>query len=256
MIEGERTASEPMKVGFIGLGTMGAPIAVRIMHAGFPLRVWARRTEAMAPLIAQGAVRAASVADLAAQCDYVGICVLDDAAVAAIIDDVLPAMRPGSLLAIHSTILPETCEALGQRCEQRNILFVDAPVDGSGEDAAAGRLTVMASGSDEALSRARPVLDTFGARVIHLGAAGAGQRTKVICNSLLAANLGLTHAAMQLADAFGLERDRVHEVIRNGAGNSVGFELYPMLAGPQQAPLLYKDVGLMERQAGRIATRR
>lgn len=237
---------QPMSAGFIGLGRMGAPMAERIMRAGNPLTVWARRAESMAPLIAQGAVAAASVADVAAGCDYVGVCVLDDAAVAAIVDDLVPAMKPGSLLAIHSTILPESCEALQQRCAQQGVLFVDAPVDGSGEDAAAGRLTVMASGSDEAIARARPILDTFGARVIHLGSAGAGQRAKVICNSLLAANLGLTHAAMNLADAFGLEREKLHEVIRHGAGNSVGFELYPMLAGPGQAPLLYKDVGLME----------
>jgi len=239
-----------IRAGFIGLGTMGAPMAGRIMAAGYPLTVWARRAEATASLIARGAEGATSVADLGAECDYVGLCVLDDAAVAAISDELVPAMRPGSLLAIHSTILPESCEALERRCAERGVLFVDAPVDGGGEDAAAGRLTVMAAGSAEAIARAMPLLETFGARVIHLGPAGAGQRAKVICNSLLAASLGLTHAAMNLADAFGLERDKLHEVIRHGAGNSVGFELYPLLSGPRQAHLLYKDVGLMEAAGG------
>lgn len=246
MSDGERSGDEPLRAGFVGLGTMGVPIAMRIMQAGFPLTIWARRAESMAPLIEQGAVAAGTVAELGAQCDYVGLCVLDDAAVAAITADVIPAMRPGSLLAVHSTIQPESCEELERRCAARGVLFVDAPVDGSGEDAAAGRLTVMASGSDKALAMAKPILDTFGDRVIDLGPAGAGQRTKVICNSLLAANLGLAHAAMNLADTFGLDREKVHDVIRNGAGNSVGFELYPLLAGPRQAPLLYKDVGLME----------
>jgi 3-hydroxyisobutyrate dehydrogenase-like beta-hydroxyacid dehydrogenase len=250
MSEQERPGEQPISVGFIGLGRMGEPMAVRIMQEGFPLTVWARRAESMAALVGQGAAAAASVADLGARCDYVGLCVLDDAAVAAITDDLIPAMRPGSLLAIHSTILPESCEVLERRCAERGVLFVDAPVDGGGDDAAAGRLTVMASGSDEALARAAPVLNSFGARVIHLGPAGAGQRAKVICNSLLAAKLGLTHAAMNLADAFGLERDKLHEVIRHGAGNSVGFELYPQLSSPRQAHLLYKDVGLMEASGG------
>ncbi len=250
MSKQERPGTQSVRAGFIGLGTMGAPMAGRIIQAGFPLTVWARRAESMESLVRQGAVAAESVAQLGARCDYMGLCVLDDAAVAAIVDDLIPEMRPGSLLAIHSTILPESCEALERRCGERGLLFVDAPVDGGGDDAAAGRLTVMASGSDEAIERVRPILDTFGARVICLGPAGAGQRAKVICNSLLAASLGLTHAAMNLADTFGLERDKLHEVIRHGAGNSVGFELYPLLSGPRQAHLLYKDVGLMEATAG------
>jgi 3-hydroxyisobutyrate dehydrogenase len=237
------------RLGFIGLGTLGAPMARRIRDAGFPLTVWARRPEAMQDLTAAGADAAGSVAALGAACDYVGVCVLDDAAVAQICDELVPAMRPGSLLAIHATIAPASCEALAVRCAERGILFCDAPVDGGPDDAAAGRLVVMCGGTSEACAMGRPVFETFGRLIVHLGPAGAGERAKIICNSLLAANLGLARAAMSLGDAFGLDRVQLHEVLMNGAAQSNGLFLFPLMAGPNPAPLLHKDTALM-RDAG------
>ena len=93
------------RTGFIGLGSQGGPMAERMLAGGFPLAVWARRPEALAPFLDKGATAAASVADLAASCDHIGLCVVDDAGVAQICDELIPAMRPGSLLAIHSTCL-------------------------------------------------------------------------------------------------------------------------------------------------------
>jgi 3-hydroxyisobutyrate dehydrogenase-like beta-hydroxyacid dehydrogenase len=237
------------RAGFIGLGRIGEPMARRINEAGFPLTVWARRTEAAQPRVAAGAELAGSVAEVGAACDYVGVCVLDDAAVAEICDELIPAMRPGSLLAIHATIAPASCEALEARCAERGIAFCDAPVDGGPDDAAAGRLVVMCGGTAEAVAAARPVLEAFGRLIVHLGPAGAGERAKIICNSLLAANLGLARAAMSLGDAFGLDRAQLHEVLMNGAAQSNGLFLFPLMTGPNPAPLLHKDTALM-RDAG------
>ncbi len=203
----------------------------------------------MEGLAQDGAKIAGSVAALGGSCDFVGVCVLDDAAVAEICDELIPAMRPGSLLVIHSTIAPSSCEALAVRCAERGVLFCDAPVDGSPDDAAAGRLVVMCGGTEAAFAAAGPVLQAFGRLIVHLGPVGAGEGAKIICNSMLAADLGLAHAAMSLGDTFGLDRAQLHEVLMNGAAQSNGLSLFPQMAGPRPAPLLHKDTALM-RDAG------
>lgn len=238
-----------ISTGFIGLGSQGGPMAERILAEGYPLTVWARRPEALEPFVSQGASAAASVAELAAACDHIGLCVIDDAGVAAICDELIPAMRPGSVLAIHSTILPESCEALDQRCAERGIHFLDAPVSGGGQAAAAKTLTVMCGGGEEAFAQARPVLETFAGMLVHLGPAGSGQRAKIVNNTLMAANMGLAHAAMAAGEALGIDRKALGELIKASSGRSFGFEVYARLPSPQAfahgAPLLAKDTGLL-----------
>ncbi|GAC1612170.1 MAG: hypothetical protein NVS3B27_01240 [Novosphingobium sp.] len=223
-------------------------MASRMRAAGFPLTVWARRAEALAPFVTEGATVAASVAELGSACDHVGVCVIDDAGVAAICDDLIPAMRPGSLLAIHSTILPASCESLAARCAERGVLFLDAPVSGGGGGAAGGTLTVMCGGSAEAFAAARPVLDTFAGLCVHLGPAGSGQRAKLVNNALMAANMGLAHAALGAGEALGLDRKALADLVKASSGRSFGFEVYARLPSPAAfahgAPLLAKDVGL------------
>ena len=235
-------------VGFIGLGSQGGPMAERIL-AGYPLVVWARRAEALQPFVAQGARAAESVAELGAACDVIGVCVVDDAGVLAICDQLIPAMRPGSLLAIHSTVLPETCEALAAHCAEHGLGFLDAPVSGGGPGAAAGTLTVMCGGQAEAFEAARPVLETFGKMIVLLGGAGAGQRAKIVNNALLAANMGLAHAALGAGEALGLDRAALAELVKASSGRSFGFEVYARLPSPAAfavgAPLLVKDTGLL-----------
>lgn len=237
------------QVGFIGLGSQGGPMASRMLAGGFPFTVWARRAEASAPLVAEGAAAAASIAELGAGCDHVGVCVVDDVGVAAICDELIPVMRPGSLLAIHSTILPASCEALAARCAERSILFLDAPVSGGGGGAAAGTLTVMCGGSAEAFAAAKPVFDTFAGLVVHLGPAGSGQRAKLVNNALMAAHMGLAHAALGAGEALGLDRAALADLVKASSGRSFGFEVYARLPTPQAfahgAPLLAKDVGLL-----------
>jgi 3-hydroxyisobutyrate dehydrogenase len=237
------------RIGFIGLGSQGGPMAERIAEAGYPLVVWARRPEALDPFVAIGATAANSVEALAGVCDMVGVCVVDDAGVASICDALIPAMRPGSLLVIYSTILPESCERLAQRCAGRGIGFLDAPVSGGGPGAAAGTLTVMCGGDAEAFARATPVFETFSGMLVHLGPAGAGQRAKIVNNALMAANMGLAHAALAAGDALGIDRNSLGALIKASSGRSYGAEIYVRLPTPQSfaigAPLLVKDVRLL-----------
>ena len=224
-------------------------MAERMLAEGFPLTVWARRLQVLDPFVAQGATATGSIAALAAACDHVGLCVVDDAGVAAICDELIPAMKPGSLLAIHSTILPESCEALEERCSSRGVMFLDAPVSGGGAGAAAKTLTVMCGGSAEAFARAKPVFESFSGLLVHLGPAGAGQRAKIVNNTLLAANMGLAQAALGAGEALGIDRAALAELIKASSGRSYGFELFARLPSPAAfaigAPLLAKDARLL-----------
>jgi 3-hydroxyisobutyrate dehydrogenase-like beta-hydroxyacid dehydrogenase len=238
-----------LKTGFIGLGSQGGPMAQRILAAGYPLTIWARRAEVMEEWVHKGASTAASVAELGEACDHVGVCVVNDADVAEISDQLIPAMREGSLLAIHSTILPENCEKLEASCAERGIRFLDAPVSGGEPAASAGVLTVMCGGDAEAFEAARPVFETFGKMIVLLGPAGAGQRAKIVNNALMAANFGVGHAATLAAEALGVDRAAFSELISASSGRSYAFEVYALLPAPSAfhmgAALLHKDVNLL-----------
>lgn len=244
-----KLATQPIQTAFIGLGQQGGPMAARMLAAGYPLTVWARRAATLAPFVEAGAICAASLTELAANADHIGICVIDDAGVAQICDELIPAMRAGSLLAIHSTILPASCAALAQRCADAGIAFLDAPVSGGGGAAAAGTLTVMCGGSANAFDRAKPVFASFAGTLIHMGPAGSGQRAKIVNNALMAANMGLAHAALNAGTDLEIDRNALAELIKASSGRSFGFEVYARLPSPQAfvhgASLLVKDINLL-----------
>jgi 3-hydroxyisobutyrate dehydrogenase-like beta-hydroxyacid dehydrogenase len=237
------------RIGFIGIGSQGGPMAARIAKAGMPLTVWARRPEVLAPFVALGAASAASIAELGAASDHVGVCVLNDADVFAVCEVLIPAMRPGSRIAIHSTILPESVIALAERAGAAGLDLIDAPVSGGGPGAEAGTLTVMCGASEAVFNAAHPVFATFGKTIVRLGEVGAGQRAKIVNNALLAANMGLADAALEAGTALGIERAALAALIRDSSGRSYGFEIAARLPTPAAfatgAPLLVKDVDLL-----------
>lgn len=236
-------------IGFIGLGSQGGPMARRIVEAGFPLVLWARRPETLAPYAGTGARVAGSVAELAAACDIVCLCVVDDAGVNEIAAALLPAMRSGSRVVIHSTIHPRTCMALAERFAARGIGVIDAPVSGGGGAAAAGTLTVMAGGSAEDLAAVRPVFESFAGLISHLGGVGAGQYAKLVNNTLLAANMAVADAALGAGAALGIDKAALVELVKASSGRSMGFEVRARLSEVTQfahgGRLLAKDVGLL-----------
>lgn len=236
-------------IGFIGLGSQGGPMADRIAAAGLPLVVWARRAEVLEEYRAKGAKGAATVAELGALCDHVGVCVINDADVFSITDQLIPVMKPGSRIAIHSTVLPESVRKLEAQCAEKGIALIDAPVSGGGQGAAAGTLTVMCGASQEAFDAALPVFQTFGKTIVLLGEPGAAQQAKIVNNALMAANMGLAHAAAAAAEALGIDRKAFTDLVKESSGRSFGFEVYARLPTPAAfstgAPLLTKDVGLL-----------
>lgn len=238
-----------VRTGFIGLGSQGAPMAERMLAAGHELTVWARRPEAAGDLVAKGARLAASVSDLGTHCDHIGVCVVDDAGVEEICARLLPAMKPGGVLVIHSTILPQTCERLAAEAEKRGIALLDAPVSGGGAGAAAGTLTVMCGGSEAAFAQALPVMGSFAGKAVLLGPVGSGQRAKIVNNALMAANMGLAHAALSLGEELGIDRGALADLIKHSSGRSFGFEVYARLPAPTAfahgGKLLRKDVDLL-----------
>ena len=237
-------------IGFIGVGSQGGPMAHRIVDAGLELVVWARRAEVLDAYTAKGATAAASVAELGARCDHVGICVVDDADVFAITDQLIPAMKPGGRIAIHSTVLPQSVIELDAQCAGAGLALIDAPVSGGSPGAEAGTLTVMCGGTQEAYEAALPVFRTFGKLIPLLGPAGAGQRAKIVNNAMLSANIGVSMAAIEAAQALGLDRAAFVELIQASSGRSFGFEVFARLPSPAAfatgAPMLLKDINLLK----------
>jgi 3-hydroxyisobutyrate dehydrogenase len=132
------------RVGFIGLGSQGGPMARRIIEAGYPVTLWARRPATLEPFADTNAKTAGSPAELAAASDLVCVCVRDDADTEEVVDAVLGGLAAGGVIAVHSTVHPDTCRRLAERAQAGGVRLIDAPVSGGAPAAEAGRLLVMA----------------------------------------------------------------------------------------------------------------
>jgi 3-hydroxyisobutyrate dehydrogenase-like beta-hydroxyacid dehydrogenase len=236
-------------VGFIGLGSQGGPMARRIVESGYPLLLWARRAHTLAPFEGTAARSLASIAELGAGAEHVGVCVLDDAGTRQVCGELIPSMRPGSRIAIHSTVHPDTVIELAAQAAARKISLLDAPVSGGGPAAASRTLTVMVGGAEETVAAARPIFETFGGLIVRVGDVGAGQRAKLVNNALMAANVAMAHYGLAAAAALGLDRAALSEIVKVGSGRSYGFEVYSRLPAPTAfghgARLLAKDIRLL-----------
>jgi len=241
--------------GFIGLGSQGAGMAERIVAAGIPTTLWARRAESLEPFTGR-AVFATDPADLGRRSDVVGICVTDGAAVRAVTlgpSGVLAGMAEGSVLVIHSTIGTDECAEIAEAAASRGIDVLDAPVSGGGAAAMAGTLTVYVGGTEATYQRARPVFETYGDPVLHMGGLGCGLRTKLINNTLNAAHFALAHDALAIGEAFGLDPELLGRALQHGSGRSYSLEILVGLGSldliaEHAGPLLAKDVALFSRE--------
>lgn len=247
-----------MRVGFIGLGSQGGPMARRIIDAGYPTTLWARRPATLEPFADTPANVAVSPADLAADSDLVCLCVVGDADVDEVSDGVLAGLERGGTIAVHSTVHPDTCRELGKRAGRRGVSVIDAPVSGGGPAAAKGRLLVMAGGDADVVQRCRPVFESYADAVVHVGDLGSGQTTKLLNNLLFTANLGTAASALALAKALGVSPERLTEVVTRSSGNSFALNTIgstgnlDRLAG-LAGVLLQKDVRLVAELANGTA---
>jgi 2-hydroxy-3-oxopropionate reductase len=209
-----------MRVGVIGLGVMGRPMAANLMRAGFPVAVYARRAAATASLVAEGAVVCTSPADLAARCDAVITIVTADADVEQVLfgpGGAAEGLAPGTLVIDHSTISPSTARACASRLALQSVRMLDAPVSGGEAGAIAGTLSIMAGGDIEAFERARPLLEAVGRTLVHVGDSGAGQVAKAANQLAICVTLQGMAEAFCMADAHGIDPRVLLESLQGGA---------------------------------------
>jgi 3-hydroxyisobutyrate dehydrogenase len=207
-----------MRVGFIGLGRIGKPMAQRLLRAGLETTVYDLRAEVRDELAAQGARAAGSCAAAAAGADVIGVCVRDDDDVRRVTqgpDGVIAAAPAGAVIALHSTILPSTVREVASAAAARGVGVVDAPITGGAIGAESGTLTYMVGGDDALLERCRPVFATAAGKIVHTGGLGSGAATK-LCNNLIGYLTFLAgYEAAWLARHAGLSLDVLLDVTRS-----------------------------------------
>jgi 3-hydroxyisobutyrate dehydrogenase-like beta-hydroxyacid dehydrogenase len=208
------TESNDARLGYIGLGNMGAPMAKRLVEWPGGVTVFDVRTEAMTPLAELGASLADSVADVAAA-DIISITVLNDKQVREVVAELAAHAKPGTVIAIHSTISPDTAVELAADLKPRGIHVIDAPVSGGGGAADKGELAVMVGADREVYERIKPAFKQFASMVIHAGEAGAGTRMKLARNMLTFTAYAAACEAMKLAEAAGIDLAQLGRVVRH-----------------------------------------
>lgn len=249
-----------LRVGFIGLGNFGEPMATRVAMAGFDLAVFDLRDEPMKRLEEHGAHRVDSVESMAQTCDVIALAVVDDQQVTDLLigdagsPGIIDLAAPGAVILVHSTIHPDTCRRLSAAGATKRIEVLDAPVTGGPAAAASGALSVMVGGSEEAFETCRPVLDAIGTTITHLGPSGAGQLAKLANNIGIAMTMRAVHESLSFARANGIPADQMLELLGTGAARSwvadnwtaIGQTAVHYQAGGVQgvANLTYKDLSL------------
>jgi 3-hydroxyisobutyrate dehydrogenase len=210
-----------MKIGFIGLGNMGAPMAANLAKAGHEVTGF----DLAAPC-PDGVAPAASAAEAARGAEAVITMLPNGAILRAVAAEIIPAMSPGAAFVDCSTVDVESARAVAAEAEAAGLLPVDAPVSGGVGGAAAGTLTFMAGGSDEAFAKARPLFEVMGARAVHCGPSGNGQAAKICNNMILGATMIATCEAFALADKLGLDRQAMFDVVSTSSGQSWSMNAY------------------------------
>ena len=202
-------------VGFVGLGQMGSLIASHLVEQPGGLVVHDVRPEATTTFAERGANVATSLGDVAATADVISVMVLDDAQVREVVDGLLPGARPGSVIAIHSTIRPDTAIECAARAATAGVALVDAPVSGGPSGAAEGRLAVMVGGDRAAYEQCREVFRSWAELVVHVGPVGAGTRAKIARNLVSFVSYCAAAEAQRLAETAGVDLGKLGAVVRH-----------------------------------------
>ena len=252
--------------GFVGLGTLGAPIAERLMSGGVPLVVHNRDRAKAAPFLSAGATWADSPKELGRQVGsgVVFVMVTDARAVRRVLFGrfgVLAGIRPGGLVVNLSTIAPDESRTLATRLASRGVHYLEAPVAGSVDAARQGELLVFAGGDAADLATARPLLERFARGVEHLGPVGTAAAMKLVNNLVMVATLAADAEALSLAESLGLPGGRVVDLLLAGGGASRALEgkrdafLRRDYATKFKLSLADKDLGLVARAAREVGAR-
>jgi 3-hydroxyisobutyrate dehydrogenase-like beta-hydroxyacid dehydrogenase len=201
---------------------MGAPMVARLAEAGHDVHALTRSPEKADTVRELGAQPVATVAEAANGADVLIICVFTDEQVQKVCleSELLASMPPGSVLVVHTTGSPQTAEAVAARADRHFIDVIDAPVSGGPHDVAAAQVTLFVGGADVTVAQVRPLLETYGDPVLHVGPLGAGQRVKLLNNALFAAQIGLVAEVVDLGRRFGVEEHVLLQALAHGSATS------------------------------------
>ncbi|QIE57455.1 3-hydroxyisobutyrate dehydrogenase [Pikeienuella piscinae] len=246
-----------MKIGFIGLGNMGAPMAANLAKAGHEVTGFD-----LAPYDVDGVAKAGSAAAAAAGREAVLTMLPNGEILASVMAEIAPAAMKGAVLIDCSTVDVAAARAAHETAAAAGLLSVDAPVSGGVGGASGGTLTFMCGGSDEAFAAAQPLFEIMGQKTVHCGGAGAGQSAKICNNMILGATMIVTCEAFALADKLGLSRQAMFDVVSTSSGYSWSMNAYCPAPGigPQSpsdndykpgfaASLMLKDLNLSQQAA-------
>jgi 2-hydroxy-3-oxopropionate reductase len=247
-----------LKVGYIGLGLMGKPIARNILKAGFPLVVHNRSREKVQELVQEGAREASSAAEVASQVDVVFTNLPDSPDVESIVlgeNGILAGGQPGLIFVDNSTIKPMVARTIANSLAEKGILALDAPVSGGDIGAMNGTLTVMVGGPSEALEKVRPIFTVMGKTITHIGPAGSGQIAKAANQIMVAAQMVAMGELLIFAQKAGADPMKVVEAIRGGAAQCWSLDVKPprLFSGNRQpgfkASMQSKDLNIVMETA-------
>jgi len=249
---------DKLRVGYIGLGAMGKPMALNILKAGFPLTVFNRTAEKAGELLTAGAEWADSPADLARRSDVVFTNVSNTADVLSVVlgqSGVREGVRPGMIFVDNSTISPTGSREIYESLRALGVSALDAPVSGGEIGAQNGSLTIMVGGDAEALELVRPILNAVGKKITHIGGAGAGQIAKAANQIMVAAQMVAEAELMIFAQKAGADPVKVIEAIKGGAAQCWTLDVKPqrLFAGNRtpgfKASLQAKDLAIVMETA-------
>ncbi len=214
------------RIGWIGLGKMGAPMALNLAAAGFPVTVYNRTASRTAPLAEAGAAVAASIAELAAASDIVVSMIDDDAALAGVAAEVLAAARPGTVYADMSTVSPAASSRVAARAAEAGIAYVRAPVLGSTNFAAAAQLVVLVSGPEDARGACTPVFAALSRKIVPMGAGEEARAIKLVLNMMIGTTAAMIGEALAFGERAGLDWETMIDVVADSpvASPLVGYK--------------------------------
>ena len=240
------------RVGVIGLGLMGAPMAANFIKAGFPVTVWNRTAEKSQKLAKLGATVASSPAELAAQVDILLTIVSDPPALEEVLwgKGALGALKSGSALIDSSTVSPALARRVAKACAEKSVGFLDAPVTGGTWGAEKGELVFMIGGEKATFERVKPFLEAVGKKFFLLGPNGAGQTVKLAMNLILALEVEALAEGLELVTRAGVEGEKLIEVLQSSMGRAPVLDVKaPVILKRDFAPsfplrLMHKDIRL------------
>lgn len=237
------SGSPPLAVGVAGVGSLGDGIARSLLRAGYPVGFLDPRPEAGTGLVELGGRRAATLADLAAQADAIHVAVVDDGQVREVVDGIAAVACPGLTVIVHSTVAPATMQAVAERLRPLGVAVLDAPVSGGPEKAQSGLLTIMLGGEKVVVERCRPLLETIGDEIFHLGPVGTGAVAKLANQLMLYGNWVFVGQALGLASACGIDDSTMRAVARAATADSWALRNWDLL-GERFGEVIAKDVEL------------